>query len=96
MIPVPLYILIAMKNISDRELIDKYITHCAALGLSADGLAALVRRTRSWGSLLVNGRIGRLRFVTRARIERILADADDNRRVGRGNHHATDTRRASF
>jgi len=66
-----------MKNISDRELIDKYITHCAALGLSADGLAALVRRTRSWGSLLVNGRIGRLRFVTRARIERILADAAD-------------------
>jgi len=65
-----------MKNISDRELIDKYITHCAALGLSADGLAALVRRTRSWGSLLVNGRIGRLRFVTRARIERILAAAD--------------------
>jgi hypothetical protein len=71
-----------MRNETDKELIEKYISHCATLGLTADGLAALVRRTRAWGSMLLNGEIKRLQFQTRVRIERVLDNADANSSVG--------------
>lgn len=77
-----LYYCYTMNKISDKHLIEKYITHCKALGLTADMAAALVRRSHAWGSLLMHRELGNLQFQTRSRMERVLSSAEANASIG--------------
>ena len=57
---------------TDRDLIDRFIALCAERGETQTQMARMVRRSRGWASLLVNGRIKRLHFATRNRIAKVL------------------------
>jgi len=57
---------------SDLELIKKFLSWCQDRGFNQSDIAGLARRSRSWSSLLVNGKIKRLQFDTRARLTRLI------------------------
>lgn len=82
------YIYSMMRNMEDEMLIERYISLARRNGWTLEHMGLLVGRSKQWASDLTRNRRQALRFSTRNRILNVLD--------GRGNHHATDTRRAEF
>jgi len=61
-----------MTDISDKELIGKFIAWCADNDFNQSRMGEVVKRTKQWASLLVKNRITTLSFDTRNRIKNIL------------------------
>jgi len=61
-----------MTDNSDQKLIKKFIDWCSAGGFNQTEMAMLVKKTKGWSSLIVQGKIKRLQFDTRNRIKGIL------------------------
>ena len=57
---------------SNRRLIERLLTVAARNEMNQKKIADAVGRTQSWASLLMQGRISRLQFITRSRIEKFL------------------------
>ena len=61
-----------MSNITDIELINRFISWCIDRDFNQSDMARVLKRTKQWASLLVHGKINRLQFDTRNRIKSIL------------------------
>lgn len=59
-------------NITDKQLIQKFIRWCTDNDFNQSRMGEIVGRTRAWASLLVKEEITSLSFDTRNRIKRIL------------------------
>ena len=66
------YIIYTMNNLTDVSLIEAYLKFCADRGLNLEQTGLMVKKTKSWASLLANGKIKKLRFTTRNSIKQIL------------------------
>ena len=63
-----------MENEPDAELIGRFILVCSKKHMTLERMARTARRSRSWASRLVNGKIARLHFSTRNRILEYLGE----------------------
>jgi len=61
-----------MSNFSDTVLIIKYRQWCDKRGMNRAERARVAGKSRQWGTLLEQGKIGRLNLDTRLRIRSVL------------------------
>jgi ATP/maltotriose-dependent transcriptional regulator MalT len=63
-----------MKNVTDQELIRRFLNLCISRDYTQAQVGEIVGRTQGWASALYLGRIRRLSFQTRNRVLSVLAD----------------------
>jgi len=64
-------------ELGDRDIINRFIEKCSREHLTMEGAAKKVYRSKGWASLLINGKIKKLRFQTRNLILDFLGDIHD-------------------
>ena len=57
---------------SDTHIIREYIKWCEDRGINQSAMAIMVNRSKGWASLLVQGKIKKLHFDTKAQILRVM------------------------
>lgn len=65
----------------DRLLLQRLLSLAARRGWTLEEMARQVGRTKTWGSMVASGKIGRLQFVTRNNVRALVGDPDRGRDV---------------
>jgi plasmid maintenance system antidote protein VapI len=63
-----------MTHQDDTGLIREFILRCSRSHMTLNEMARTVGRSRGWASLLINGKITRLQFGTRSRLQKFLGE----------------------
>jgi len=60
----------------DEDLVGRFVAYCADQDMTLQQMGDSVNKTKAWASLIVNNKIGSLKWQTANRIRRLLNKED--------------------
>jgi len=64
------------RRVVDEDLVGRFVAYCADRDMTLQQMGDSVNKTKAWASLIVNNKIGSLKWQTANRIRRLLNKED--------------------